>query len=775
MIIALVALTLTPPATAAEAPPAGSYTGTSTAYNGATVNFQIDANGNMSGFSTTSYCQSGFDIIPVPWAAMPATQVSAGEPFSVTWVYPEDSSMPFEFTLTGTVNADGSAQGTGQARGLPLGSCGPYVFNWTAQGPDGGGDPDPIDPTISIEPSSVTESELSNNGVQINGGDFIAGSAVTLTVAGSQVETKDAEGNGSVSFGYNGPLAPGSYPVQLSSDDGSVDGNLTVTADPEPEPDPSVSVAPGSVSVSQLASDGVVFSGADFGANAQVAITANGAAVETIEANGDGAFSYTYKGQHEAGTLTLGASSAAGQDSASVTVIADPPVYDPKVTLDPTSLTQSALAGDGVTVSGTGFPENADVEVRFDGDTVATARSGANGAVDYTLTRSGMAPGTYPVALVSGDWSAQANLTVTADPEPDPDPAVKVAPGSVTVSELASGGVTFSGENFGANAQVAITANDTAVDTVEANGEGAFSYTYKGQHQPGTVTLAAESAAGRDAANVTVTADPAVRDPKVTVTPETITQSEARDTGVAVASTGWFAGDEVVFSVGGDEAVRVVADEQGRAGAQLTSENASIGQHTVTAAVGDVSAEATFTVVADPNPNPTIPAEPPSEDELNDDNRGGVTGPDSAVEGSTIELVVPDAEPGSRVGVWAFSEPTYLGAFTVSENRTIQVTLPDGLVGEHRLAIYAEGSEALLGWTSILITQADGGGDDGDNGGGGGGSDDGRGGDRDRTGGDRLPNTGANVAGGVAGWALLLLLGGAFLIARSRAQGLTLR
>ncbi|OUZ12124.1 hypothetical protein BHE97_02715 [Aeromicrobium sp. PE09-221] len=106
----------------------------------------------------------------------------------------------------------------------------------------------------------------------------------------------------------------------------------------------------------------------------------------------------------------------------------------------------------------------------------------------------------------------------------------------------------------------------------------------------------------------------------------------------------------MVVSVGGEEVVRVTADAQGRADAQLTSPHASVGQHTVTVAVGDASAEAIFTVVADPDTNPTIPAEPPSEDELTDDNRGGVTGPDTAVEGSTIELVVSGAEPGSRVG-----------------------------------------------------------------------------------------------------------------------------
>lgn len=42
-------------AAAAGAPYAGSYSGSSTAYNGATVELTVDANGNLTSFDSESY------------------------------------------------------------------------------------------------------------------------------------------------------------------------------------------------------------------------------------------------------------------------------------------------------------------------------------------------------------------------------------------------------------------------------------------------------------------------------------------------------------------------------------------------------------------------------------------------------------------------------------------------------------------------------------------------------------------------------------------------
>ncbi|HLS49865.1 MAG TPA: hypothetical protein VK024_07705, partial [Actinomycetaceae bacterium] len=53
--VALVASLFVPTLAHAAPPQAGTYEGSSTAYTGATVSFDIDANGVMSNFDTESY------------------------------------------------------------------------------------------------------------------------------------------------------------------------------------------------------------------------------------------------------------------------------------------------------------------------------------------------------------------------------------------------------------------------------------------------------------------------------------------------------------------------------------------------------------------------------------------------------------------------------------------------------------------------------------------------------------------------------------------------
>src|SRR5690606_26487662 len=141
----------------ATEPHTGSYEGNSTAYNGATVSFDIDENGVMSNFDSQSYCFDGMFTHPVQWVGMPATTVQPGVPFEVEWVYDTGDVSPY-FELTGTVNADGSANGTGRAGFLPSGTCGGMNFTWTADRVSGG-EPDPVyDPQITVSPATLTES-----------------------------------------------------------------------------------------------------------------------------------------------------------------------------------------------------------------------------------------------------------------------------------------------------------------------------------------------------------------------------------------------------------------------------------------------------------------------------------------------------------------------------------------------------------------------------------------------------------------------------------------
>ncbi|NLE97998.1 MAG: hypothetical protein GX596_08425, partial [Propionibacterium sp.] len=131
--------------------PAGRYTGTALQTHTSSrptddgdirpFSFDIDAQGNISGVtgeywwacvSGGGFFGSGFsDFSDDPVAPTPLT---VGQPFEVTWTSPAT-----DYTLVGTVNADGSASGRAWAS---LGVCGSTILEWSTQG-DGDYTPTP--------------------------------------------------------------------------------------------------------------------------------------------------------------------------------------------------------------------------------------------------------------------------------------------------------------------------------------------------------------------------------------------------------------------------------------------------------------------------------------------------------------------------------------------------------------------------------------------------------------------------------------------------------
>ncbi|MCL2423216.1 MAG: hypothetical protein FWD11_04885 [Micrococcales bacterium] len=108
-----------------------------------------------------------------------------------------------------------------------------------------------------------------------------------------------------------------------------------------------------------------------------------------------------------------------------------------------------------------------------------------------------------------------------------------------------------------------------------------------------------------------------------------------------------------------------------------------------------------FTTPGDPNEPP--PAVDPRESDLVAAAAGKITVPNTAVAGSTVRVRVGAEYAGQDVYAYLFSDPVYLGGYTVSDRGTIDVTLPPGVTGAHRIAVYAL-SGVLIGWDSITIT-----------------------------------------------------------------------
>ncbi|QIM19196.1 LPXTG cell wall anchor domain-containing protein [Leucobacter coleopterorum] len=97
----------------------------------------------------------------------------------------------------------------------------------------------------------------------------------------------------------------------------------------------------------------------------------------------------------------------------------------------------------------------------------------------------------------------------------------------------------------------------------------------------------------------------------------------------------------------------------------------------------------------------TPPSSAPNENQLSPALEGKVGAQPTAVAGAQVKIFVGTQFAGKEVDVYVFSEPTYLGRHKVDSDGNVTVTLPAGLTGSHRLAVY-DGGE-LIGWNRIII------------------------------------------------------------------------
>src|SRR5690625_2094920 len=532
----------------------------------------------MSDFDTISYCFDGFYNQPVQWAEMPPTQIEAGVPFEVEWEYGTDDFRPY-YELTGTVHADGSASGTGRAGFLPSGSCGGYEFDWTADRVGGG---EPVEPEIEILPSStVTVSELADPGIQIQGEGFPGSDWVELYVNNQLSHQTMATWDGAVTVLYHSDtLGVGTHELHLVS--GSVSASATLTVEPDPVVyDPVASVSPGELTVSELAASGVTITGADFPPGEAVALQVNGSDMDSASANNAGEVSFLFTSNSlDAGTHQVRLASGDVSASASFTVIEDPVVYDPVASVSPTEVTESELADSGVTITGGDFPAGAEVALSVGGSEVDSGSANNEGDVSFTFTSDSLGAGEHQATLVSGDLSASASFTVVEDPVVY-DPVASVSPEEVTEAELADSGVTITGADFPAGAEVALSVGGSEVDSGSANNEGDVSFTFTsdslgaGEHQ---ATLVSGDLSA--SASFTVVEDPVVYDPVASVSPGELTVSELAQSGVTITGTEFPAGADVALNIGGSQVDTATANNEGDVSFTFTSDSlgAKIGR-----------------------------------------------------------------------------------------------------------------------------------------------------------------------------------------------------
>ncbi len=137
---------------------------------------------------------------------------------------------------------------------------------------------------------------------------------------------------------------------------------------------------------------------------------------------------------------------------------------EPAMTISP----ESGPAGTRITITGTGFGDRVDVDIRFDGDKPATGDTDSNGSFTITFDAPAKGEGTYDV---------------TAEDDDDNDVTVEFTLALTTSFGPTSGNIgtelSASGTGFSPNGTVTIKYDDNAVATAPTDNKGAFSVTFK--------------------------------------------------------------------------------------------------------------------------------------------------------------------------------------------------------------------------------------------------------------------------------------------------------
>ena len=147
-------------------------------------------------------------------------------------------------------------------------------------------------------------------------------------------------------------------------------------------------------------------------------------------------------------------------------------IVEPAITISPTS----GIVADEVTVNGTGFGDEVDVTITFDGDVMAITGdddTDADGSFEATFNVPDVGPGTYDVEVEDDDGNtAEAEFTITTDLTITPV-TTETSPGNVGDE------VTVSGTGFKADYEITITYTSTpVVFTTTSEADGSFSYTF---------------------------------------------------------------------------------------------------------------------------------------------------------------------------------------------------------------------------------------------------------------------------------------------------------
>ncbi|MGO1539205.1 MAG: LPXTG cell wall anchor domain-containing protein [Leucobacter sp.] len=626
---------------AADAPPAGNYHGSSSAYTGATVSFGISESGQLTSFDTTSYIQCGLYPTGMTWAGIPSTSMVVGEPLDLSWEFSEVTYHLEDFV----VNADGTASGEGYAS---MQGCQGYRFTFTASNSGGSvpdPDPQPGVPTVTLEKEGYFDHELQRVGMMIRGTGYPAETDVEFVIRQNNNDeevwnqTVRSDVNGEVYHRFTGRLEhgqlTGNHRLTLTAESGgnifSDEESFRVSGGGDSAGPLStefnrrtLTATPQELTQAELLLEGLHVTSDDMDGRVDTAqLIVDGKIVTDVPvteiADEFGAVDFTFThgtlpaGEHEVALRTVhretGMNAKTWERVAWQTfTVTGNPSYEPTASVNPTSVTESALAGSGVTVTGAGFAPSSEVALTVAGAAAGTADTNSNGDVSFTYTGT-LAPGSHNAVLSSSAGDATVSFTVTEDPVVY-NPEATVSPGSVTVSDMAETGVTLTGTGFAPNEGVTLRQNDPEVDggisheTKNADSDGRVTFTFIESLTPGTYSMTLASAVGEASTSFIVTEDPVVYEPTTTVSPGTVTESDLAETGVTITGEGFAPGSEVSLVVNDATYATEIADADGNVTFTYIAE-LSPGTVDVHLGSAEGGASASFTVTEDaPDPDP---------------------------------------------------------------------------------------------------------------------------------------------------------------------------
>ena len=556
-------------------------------------------------------------------------------------------------------------------------------------------DPIVYNPEISVTPSTVTVSELAD-GVTVEGSDFPASTAVALSIGGTDAGTATTASDGTFTATASASVTPGTHTVTATAGGETATASIVVEADPIVY-NPEISVTPDTVTVSELANNGIAVNGEGFPADVVVTLSLGGNTAETTS-GADGTFRTGISATLAPGVHTVTATSGSLSTTASITVEPNPVVYNPEITINPTTVTVSDLAGDGVTVNGSDFPTGTTVALSIGGTNAGTATTASDGTFSTTASAS-VSPGTHTVTATAGGESATSSLVVEADPVVVEDPEISVTPSTLTEDELFTSGVTVHGSDFAADAEVTLTLGDSTV-VVFSDRDGAFTAVIMASLPAGTHTVAASANGQSASAHVEVTED--LFNPQLSVAPTELTVTDLADSGVTVQATGFRPSTPVTVLFDGEVWHEFTADADGNANVVLQRGNVAPGDHTITVeqnwvsgaswltSFGELATSVTITVTADEpvyTPEIMIDLDEPTVTDLAD----GVTLSGNGFAPETVLTLLFDGESIGEVTTDAD------GAFST-------VVALDGIEpGEYEIAV--RGDDAVA--TTIITVVAD--------------------------------------------------------------------